>query len=71
MSQQMCEQPFQFFPQVLHVRMQNKRVLKTAKRQRGLMEMWVAVPKKSKLGIFYVVYKCVLIYNSNNTPLET
>ena len=50
---------------------QNKKVLKMAKRQRGLMGMWVAVPEKSKLGIFYVVYKCVLIYNSNNTPLET
>ena len=27
-----------------------------AKWERGLMEMWASVPKKSKLGIFYVVY---------------
>ena len=27
-----------------------------AKWECGLMEMWAVVPKKSKFGIFYVVY---------------
>jgi len=39
--------------------MQTKNGLKTAKWQCRLMEMWAVVPKKSKPGIFYVVYKCV------------
>ena len=37
--------------------MQTKKVLKMAKRQHVLMEMWLAVPKKSKQVIIYVVCK--------------
>ena len=71
MSQQIREQQFQFFPTSASC-MQNKKVLKMAKWERGLMEMWAVVPKKASLvfSMLFITLMCIS-YNSNNTPVET